>query len=70
MATPHVAGVIALMLEANPELTPLEVKKIIQETATNMPGYEASEIGPNGSNLPLEPHELLITRIGELKSQI
>ena len=50
MATPHVAGVIALMLEANPELTPLEVKKIIQETATNMPGYEAWEVGAGHIN--------------------
>ena len=38
------------MLEANPELTPLEVKKIIQETATNMPGYEAWEVGAGHIN--------------------
>ena len=30
MATPHVAGVIALMLQANPDLTPEEVKDIIK----------------------------------------
>lgn len=45
MATPHVAGIIALMLEANPNLTPLETKRLIQETATNMPGYEKWEVG-------------------------
>lgn len=45
MATPHVAGIVALMLEANPDLTPLEIKRIIQETATNMPGYEKWEVG-------------------------
>ncbi|WP_244926791.1 S8 family peptidase [Pseudoalteromonas gelatinilytica] len=45
MATPHVAGVAALMLEANPDLTPLEIKKIMQETSTNMPGYQAWEVG-------------------------
>ncbi|MDI6916325.1 MAG: S8 family serine peptidase [Thermoplasmatales archaeon] len=32
-ATAHVAGVVALMLEANPDLTPAQVKQILQETA-------------------------------------
>lgn len=33
MAAPHVAGVIALMLETHPELTPAEVKSILTDTA-------------------------------------
>ncbi len=45
MATPHVAGIVALMLEANPSLTFEEVKSILEETATNMPGYEGWEVG-------------------------
>jgi serine protease AprX len=45
MAAPHVAGIVALLLEANPELSPLEVKQILQQTATNMPGYESWEVG-------------------------
>ncbi|RXJ00349.1 peptidase S8 [Anaerobacillus alkaliphilus] len=45
MATPHVAGIVALMLEANPLLSPAEVKDILQRTATNMPGREAWEVG-------------------------
>lgn len=45
MAAPHVAGIVALLLEADPTLSPLEVKQIIQDTATNMPGYEAWEVG-------------------------
>ncbi|PLR99102.1 S8 family serine peptidase [Bacillus sp. T33-2] len=45
MATPHVAGIVALMLEANPGLSPEEVKQILQQTATNMPGYESWEVG-------------------------
>ncbi len=44
-ATPHVAGIIALMLEANPKLGPLEVKSILQQTATNMPGRAVWEAG-------------------------
>ena len=50
MATPHVAGIIALMLEANPNLTPLQIKQIIKETATNMPGYESWEVGAGHVN--------------------
>lgn len=45
MATPFVAGTIALMLEADPTLTPDEIKQIIAETATRMPGYEDYEVG-------------------------
>ncbi|MFD1038925.1 S8 family serine peptidase [Virgibacillus byunsanensis] len=45
MAAPHIAGVVALMLEADPTLSPLDVKEIIQMTATNMPGYQAWEVG-------------------------
>ncbi len=45
MATPHVAGVVALLLEANPSLTPGQVKEILQKTATNMPGHESWEVG-------------------------
>ncbi len=45
MATPHVAGIAALMLEANGSLSPDAVKELLQNTATNMPGYEPWEVG-------------------------
>lgn len=45
MAAPHVAGIVALILEANPSLNWRGVKQILQDTATNMPGREAWEVG-------------------------
>jgi len=40
MATPVVAGTVALMLEANPALTPNMVKAMLQYTAQVYPGYD------------------------------
>ena len=45
MATPHVAGVVALMLDADPTLSPGEVKQILTETASRMPGRDEWEVG-------------------------
>ncbi len=45
MATPHVAGIVALILEAAPGLTPDEVADLLQRTATNMTGRLPWEAG-------------------------
>jgi serine protease AprX len=37
MATPHVAGVVALLLQRRPSLTPDEIKLVLQVTSTLMP---------------------------------
>jgi hypothetical protein len=40
MAAPVVAGTVALMLQANPSLTPNAIKAILQFTAQVYPGYD------------------------------
>lgn len=45
MATPHTAGVVALLLEANPALHPGEVKLLLQQSAAPMSGYASWEVG-------------------------
>jgi len=42
MATPHVAGAAALILEYNPDLTPTRVRKILMDTAT-----DCGSLGPD-----------------------
>jgi hypothetical protein len=43
MAAPHVAGLVALMLSVNPNLTVEEIRQILQSTATDMgdAGYDS-----------------------------
>lgn len=44
-SAPQVAGAIALMLEANPNLTPAQIKEILSRTATPLPKYFFHEAG-------------------------
>lgn len=50
-SAPQVAGAIALMLEANPGLTPAQIKDILQRTATPLPPYYAFEVGTGMLNV-------------------
>jgi len=50
MSAPHVSGIVALMLEANPQLHWSDVKRILEKTATNLPGDEAWEVGAGYAN--------------------
>lgn len=50
-SAPQVAGAIALMLEANPNLTPAQVKDTLQRTATPLPPYYQHEVGAGMLNV-------------------
>jgi serine protease AprX len=45
MATPYAAGVVALMLSADPTLSVADVQSILRKTATRMPGYADWQVG-------------------------
>jgi serine protease AprX len=49
-SAPEVAGTIALMLEADPSLTPARVRDILQRTATPLPPYYQHEVGAGALN--------------------
>jgi serine protease AprX len=49
-SAPQAAGTIALMLEANPGLSPARVRDILQRTATPLPAYYAHEAGAGALN--------------------
>ncbi|MEH7454632.1 S8 family serine peptidase [Gottfriedia acidiceleris] len=56
MATPNVAGVAALMLQANPNLTPAEIKETLMNTADPLNGdYSVFESGAG----QVDPYEAI-----------
>lgn len=57
MATPIVAGVVAGMLEANPDLGPDEVKEILVKSADKLPGNVSKY--QQGAGM-VDPHEAIL----------
>lgn len=51
MAAPHLAGVVANILSANPSLTPDDVKALIERTATPLGVYDQFEAGAGMANV-------------------
>ncbi len=62
MATPHVAGVVALMLNANPNLTDAQVRQIVTETAGNNTQTASSSL--NLSNVSSLASQVIVDTTG------
>ncbi|WP_088040665.1 S8 family serine peptidase [Bacillus sp. EAC] len=60
MATPFTAGIAALMLQANPELQPEEIKSILMNTADPLKGdYSVFEVGAGR----IDPYQAVNTEL-------
>jgi len=61
-AAPIVSSIVAQMLQANPLLTPSEVKKILIATAERLPHYEVDRQGWGVVN-PRRAVEMAVTGV-------
>ena len=61
MSTPHVAGAVALMLQANPSLDHFEVKQILKDTAVGIAG-QLNQVGSGR----VDAYEAVVAAMGKV----
>ena len=68
MATPCVAGTIALMLSKNPELTPAEIDEILERTAVPLSAHKNNDFGSGRIDALAAVNAIEFETIGETAS--
>ena len=68
MATPGAAGVAALMYQANPELSPFDIRNIMQETSEYRPCHHAGANEPCAEDLSVKPRQNNVYGHGEVRA--
>jgi subtilisin family serine protease len=62
MATPHVAGAVALLLQINPNFSPQEIKNLLKNTAIDL-GYDSNTQGSGRIDIPNILNYLYLSKI-------
>ena len=71
MASPHVAGIAALMLQARPDLAPAAVKRVLMDEARSLqPGHQASTIEDGAGMADAYGAVMAITEAGQFRGRI
>jgi len=65
-ASPIVASIVACMLEANPKLTPAQIKRILIDTAERVPEVEVDRQGW-GVVVPRKAVEMALLKAGGVR---
>ena len=68
MATPGAAGVAALMYQANPELSPFDIRNIMQETSDYRPCHHKGVNEPCAEDLSVKPRQNNVYGHGEVRA--
>jgi len=70
MATPHISGAVALLLQSNPEIKPEDVKQILQDSSKDL-GYDINTQGSGRVDIlnAIRPKDELIIKSPEIVNE-